>query len=68
MALIQCFLRITDVMREKMGSSGKRTWLILLTAGTLGNVVRVLVPLTVEDAVLEEGLAVFEAAMGAALG
>ena len=33
---------------------------ILLSAGTLGNVIRVLVPLTVEDAVLEEGLGVME--------
>jgi 4-aminobutyrate aminotransferase/(S)-3-amino-2-methylpropionate transaminase len=40
--------------------------LILLTAGTLGNVIRVLVPLTVEDAVLDEGLDVMEAALAAA--
>jgi len=38
---------------------------ILLSAGTLGNVIRVLVPLTVEDAVLDEGLAVMEAALQA---
>ncbi len=37
--------------------------LILLSAGTLSNVVRILVPLTVEDAVLEEGLDVAEAAL-----
>jgi 4-aminobutyrate aminotransferase / (S)-3-amino-2-methylpropionate transaminase / 5-aminovalerate transaminase len=37
--------------------------LILLSCGTYGNVVRVLAPLTIEDAVLEEGLE----AMGAAL-
>jgi 4-aminobutyrate aminotransferase/(S)-3-amino-2-methylpropionate transaminase len=41
---------------------------ILLSAGTLGNVIRVLVPLTVEDAVLAEGLAVMEAALVAATG
>lgn len=40
--------------------------LILLSAGTYGNVVRVLVPLTIDDAVLEEGLAVMEQALGAA--
>lgn len=39
--------------------------LILLSAGTYGNVVRILVPLTIEDAVLEEGLAVMEQALGA---
>jgi 4-aminobutyrate aminotransferase/(S)-3-amino-2-methylpropionate transaminase len=42
-----------------------RRGLILLSAGTYGNVVRVLVPLTIEDAVLQEGLAVMELALGA---
>jgi 4-aminobutyrate aminotransferase/(S)-3-amino-2-methylpropionate transaminase len=37
--------------------------LILLSAGTYGNVVRVLVPLTIADEVLEEGLGVMEAAL-----
>ena len=39
--------------------------LILLSAGTYGNVVRVLVPLTIDDAVLDEGLAVMEQALEA---
>ena len=39
---------------------GAQARLILLSAGTLGNVMRVLVPLTVEDAVLDEGLDVME--------
>lgn len=52
----------------KIQAEALKRGLILLTAGTFGNVVRVLVPLTVEDAVLEEGLAVLEAAVGAALG
>ena len=39
--------------------------LLVLTAGTFGNVVRVLVPLTVDDATLEEGLAVLEQAFEA---
>jgi 4-aminobutyrate aminotransferase / (S)-3-amino-2-methylpropionate transaminase / 5-aminovalerate transaminase len=42
--------------------------LILLSAGTYGNVVRVLVPLTIDEAVLEEGLAVLEQALGAGSG
>jgi len=42
--------------------------LLLLSAGTYGNVIRVLVPLTVEDAVLEEGLGVMEEAIIAARG
>jgi 4-aminobutyrate aminotransferase/(S)-3-amino-2-methylpropionate transaminase len=41
---------------------------ILLSAGTLGNVIRILVPLTVEDAVLDEGLNAVEAALAAAVG
>jgi 4-aminobutyrate aminotransferase/(S)-3-amino-2-methylpropionate transaminase len=42
--------------------------LVLLSAGTYGNVIRVLAPLTAEDAVIEEGLAVFGAALEAAAG
>jgi len=37
--------------------------LLLLTAGTYGNVIRILVPLTVEDAVVDEGLDVLERAL-----
>ena len=40
--------------------------LVLLSAGTLGNVVRILVPLSVDDAVLEEGLDVLGEALAAA--
>lgn len=40
--------------------------LILLSCGVYGNVVRILVPLTVSDAVLDEGLATIEAALAAA--
>jgi 4-aminobutyrate aminotransferase/(S)-3-amino-2-methylpropionate transaminase len=41
--------------------------LILLSAGTYGNVVRVLAPLTIEDAVLDEGLDAMGAALDAAV-
>lgn len=54
-------------LTAKVQAEALKRGLILLTAGTLGNVVRVLVPLTVEDAVLDEGLAVFEASVDAAL-
>ena len=40
--------------------------LLLLTTGTYGNVIRALVPLTVEDAVLTEGLDALEASFAAA--
>ncbi len=41
---------------------------ILLSAGTFGNVIRVLVPLTVSDDILEEGLAVMQQALEATRG
>jgi 4-aminobutyrate aminotransferase/(S)-3-amino-2-methylpropionate transaminase len=42
--------------------------LVLLSAGTYGNVIRVLAPLTADDAIIDEGLAVFGAALEAAAG
>ena len=41
--------------------------LITITAGTYNNVVRVLVPLVISDAELEEGLGVMEAALASAV-
>ena len=38
--------------------------LILLACGMHGNAVRIMVPLTASDAIIEEGLAIFEAALG----
>ncbi len=52
----------------KVTAEALKRGLLLLTAGTYGNVIRVLVPLTVEDAVLEEGLGVMEEALRAAVG
>jgi 4-aminobutyrate aminotransferase/(S)-3-amino-2-methylpropionate transaminase len=52
----------------KLQAEALKRGVILLSAGTLGNVIRVLVPLTVEDAVLQEGLDVMEEAFKAALG
>jgi len=42
--------------------------LILLKAGTHGNCIRVLCPLTIEDAVLDEALTAWEEALAAVLG
>jgi 4-aminobutyrate aminotransferase / (S)-3-amino-2-methylpropionate transaminase / 5-aminovalerate transaminase len=42
--------------------------LVLLSAGTFGNVIRVLAPLTSEDALIDEGLDVLGAALEAAAG
>jgi 4-aminobutyrate aminotransferase/(S)-3-amino-2-methylpropionate transaminase len=39
---------------------------IVLTAGTYGNVVRLLPPITIDDALLDEGLGVLEEALAGA--
>ncbi|MDH5284340.1 MAG: 4-aminobutyrate--2-oxoglutarate transaminase, partial [Gemmatimonadota bacterium] len=52
----------------KIAAEALKRGLLLLTAGTYGNVIRVLVPLTVEDVVLKEGLEVMEQAIIAARG
>ncbi len=41
--------------------------LILLGCGMHGNALRIMVPLTASDAIIEEGLAIFEAALAAAV-
>ena len=45
-------------LAKKLIARARELGLILLTCGIYGNVVRVLVPLTAEDAVVEEGLAI----------
>jgi 4-aminobutyrate aminotransferase-like enzyme len=42
-----------------------RRGLLLLTCGSHGNVVRVMVPLTIPDEQLDEGLDIFEASLAA---
>ncbi len=42
--------------------------LILLACGMHGNAVRIMVPLTASDAIIEEGLAIFETALTDAIG
>jgi 4-aminobutyrate aminotransferase/(S)-3-amino-2-methylpropionate transaminase len=44
-----------DLAKRIAAEAGKRG-LILLTCGTWGNVVRILVPLTASDALLDEGV------------
>lgn len=41
--------------------------LILLACGMHGNAVRIMVPLTASDAIIDEGMAIFEAALAAAM-
>jgi 4-aminobutyrate aminotransferase-like enzyme len=45
-------------LTKKVVSEAARRGLILLSCGTYGNVIRILVPLTADNALLEEGLAI----------
>jgi 4-aminobutyrate aminotransferase/(S)-3-amino-2-methylpropionate transaminase len=51
-----------------LGRSALERGLIVLTAGTYGNVVRLLPPVTIEDGLLDEGLDVLEEAIAATAG
>ncbi|WP_152452461.1 MULTISPECIES: 4-aminobutyrate--2-oxoglutarate transaminase [unclassified Roseivivax] len=48
-------------------SHAQKRGLILLACGMHGNALRIMVPLTASDAVIEEGLAIFEAALADAV-
>ncbi len=56
-----------DLTKALAGEAARRG-LILLTCGTYGNVVRILVPLTVSDAILDEGLDIISASLSALQG
>jgi 4-aminobutyrate aminotransferase / (S)-3-amino-2-methylpropionate transaminase / 5-aminovalerate transaminase len=51
-----------DLTKALAAEAAKRG-LIILTCGTYGNVVRILVPLTASDAILDEGLAIIGASL-----
>jgi 4-aminobutyrate aminotransferase/(S)-3-amino-2-methylpropionate transaminase len=53
-------------LAAKVVAEAARRGLILLPCGTYGNVIRILVPLTAPDALLEEGLAILAEALAAA--
>ena len=50
-------------MTRKVTAKALEEGLVLLSCGVYGNVVRILVPLTVQDEVLEEGLGMLERAL-----
>ena len=52
-------------MAKALASEATQRGLILLTCGTYGNVVRILVPLTASDAIVDEGLAIMDACLAA---
>jgi 4-aminobutyrate aminotransferase / (S)-3-amino-2-methylpropionate transaminase / 5-aminovalerate transaminase len=55
---------LTKAIVAKAASSG----LIVLSCGIRGNVIRILTPLTIEDAILSEGLALFSSVFESAAG
>tara|TARA_R110002049_G_scaffold117332_2_gene270469 strand:- start:46774 stop:48174 length:1401 start_codon:yes stop_codon:yes gene_type:complete len=55
-----------DFTKRVIGHALKRG-LLLLSCGMHGNAIRVMVPLTASDEIVEEGLAIFEAAVVAAM-
>ena len=52
-------------LAKRISAEATKRGLILLTCGTYGNVIRVLVPLTASDAILDEGLAIIAASFDA---
>jgi 4-aminobutyrate aminotransferase/(S)-3-amino-2-methylpropionate transaminase len=52
-------------MAKALASAATTRGLILLTCGTYGNVVRILVPLTASDAIVDEGLDILKACLAA---
>ncbi len=52
----------------KVVAAARDRGLVLLACGTMGNVIRFLIPLVISDAELEEGLAVLDQALGVAAG
>jgi 4-aminobutyrate aminotransferase/(S)-3-amino-2-methylpropionate transaminase len=52
-------------LAKALAAEATQRGLILLTCGTYGNVVRILVPLTASDAIINEGLDIIEASLSA---
>ena len=50
-------------LAKALATEATKRGLILLTCGTYGNVVRILVPLTASDSIVNEGLAIIEASL-----
>lgn len=58
-------LRPDADLAKRLAAEAARRGLILLTCGTWGNVIRILVPITASDAVVDEGLAIIAASFDA---
>jgi 4-aminobutyrate aminotransferase/(S)-3-amino-2-methylpropionate transaminase len=57
--------RPNAALTRKVVAEAARRGLVLLSCGTYGNVIRVLVPLTASDALIDEGLAIIDASFAA---
>jgi 4-aminobutyrate aminotransferase/(S)-3-amino-2-methylpropionate transaminase len=55
------------VLTKAICANALERGLILLPCGMHGNAIRIMVPLTASDALIEEGLAIFEAALASAI-
>ncbi len=55
-----------DLTRALVQAAGRRG-LVILACGMYGNVIRFLTPLTISDALLKEGMNLFEQALGDAV-
>jgi len=55
-------------LTKKVQTAALKRGLLLLTCGVYGNVIRFLFPLTIEDSVFAEGLAVLDAALAEVMG
>ncbi len=51
-------------LTRRLTARARELGLILLSCGVYGNVIRILVPITAEDAVIDEGLAILAQAAG----
>jgi 4-aminobutyrate aminotransferase / (S)-3-amino-2-methylpropionate transaminase / 5-aminovalerate transaminase len=54
----------TPVLAKAVTSAARDRGLVLLSCGIYGNVIRILVPLTIDDALLERGLDLLEESLG----
>jgi 4-aminobutyrate aminotransferase/(S)-3-amino-2-methylpropionate transaminase len=55
-------------LTKKVATAAQENGLILLSCGVYGNVLRILVPLTASDAIVDEGLDIIEKSLDQALG
>jgi 4-aminobutyrate aminotransferase/(S)-3-amino-2-methylpropionate transaminase len=55
-------------LTKKVATKAQENGLILLTCGVYGNVLRILVPLTASDTIVDEGLDIIEKSIDQALG